>query len=1114
MNFQEMKQFLLSVVLTAISFLTLAQKTVPYFGTINWVNGFEKEISGEHIAYYSVFPDYATMALLTRATDGKKTIEWETASVPKDLKGPYVYFSWVAAHSTGTSKGPRSFDLYVNDEKLLCFTTLPNNQQPIWSYGTADSARIVFHQTRMDAVKDAHGFTYLRLPTSKVVPGKRVRLKIVGHQQNSNDWYMTFKFSFEEKMDVNPMPFILKNGKQSILLTALHFGKKQHITVKINKKESHLFTLHEGMNSFDIPVTAVQKSDSLSVQIFKARQLLSERKLWLQPVVHRNLYFIHHSHTDIGYSHLQPEVEKIHTKNIDDALKLIEATRQYPEAARFKWNIESLWAVENYLKQATAIQKENFFSQVTAGSIGLSALYANFLTGLSQPEEMFHYTDYAGFLSKKYGLHFTSAMASDIPGFAWTTVTALAKAGVKYFSSGPNFLGESHPFHGDRVGHFVKKWGDKPVWWLSPSGEEKILFWTGAKGYSSWHGTAPGGIFDRGTKKIANYLNELTSQNYPYDMVQWRYNIVADNGPIDTSISRFVKMWNEKYTTPKIILGTTEKMFNIFEKKYGKDIPIVKGDITPYWEDGAQSTAEEEGRNRVNSLRLQQLTTLYALLNPERYSAERFQEAWKNILLFHEHTWGAHNSITQPDTLFVTEQWRIKKQFMLDAEQELNTLEKELLDPITDKQSKIIAVLNSSSWKRSGPVLLPIEQKAKAVKNEAGILYPVQQLSNGQSVFIAADVPAFGRTLYELSDEEPKTNSSFTIGNNKLSNEKITVTWDSINGSITALQTNTPFNYAGNTKEQGLNSYWYVPGLNTTEAVSNGKVKIKIEEQGPVVTTINIHSNAPGTHFLERKISLYANDEMLMIENTINKKPVRNKESIHFSFPFNASFKHTLLDAGYGTIRYITDQLPGSNMDYLYGRRWLDVSSADKGVQLLWLQTALTEPGSMVDEQLTINESHKDWKKEGSATSNWYSYVMNNYWHTNYKADQEGISRYNYAIRPHGTTDYAEMEKNAENFTQPLKALQIKATALKPGSLLHLSNEKIVVTSITPEASGNMRIRLFNAEPTAMQTNFIWQELKPVKLRNTMTGVTIKPDEAVGLSGMAVAEFELILKNN
>ncbi len=144
------------------------------------------------------------------------------------------------------------------------------------------------------------------------------------------------------------------------------------------------------MNSFDIPVTAVQKSDSLSVQIFKARQLLSERKLWLQPVVHRNLYFIHHSHTDIGYSHLQPEVEKIHTKNIDDALKLIEATRQYPEAARFKWNIESLWAVENYLKQATAIQKENFFSQVTAGSIGLSALYANFLTGLSQPEEMFH----------------------------------------------------------------------------------------------------------------------------------------------------------------------------------------------------------------------------------------------------------------------------------------------------------------------------------------------------------------------------------------------------------------------------------------------------------------------------------------------------------------------------------------------------------------------------------------------------------------------------------------------------------------------------------------------------------------------------------------------------
>jgi alpha-mannosidase len=1107
-----MKKLFFFANLMLTCFFVHAQKTVPYFGKITWINGFAKEISGENISYFSAFPDYATVALLTRTTDGKKTIEWETAPVPATTKGPYVYFSWVAGHSTGTSSGNRHFDVFVNDEQLLSFTTLPKNQQPVWTYGAADSSRIVFEQTKTDGAKDAHGFMYLRLPINRVTPGKPVGIKIVGQKQESNDWFMTFKFSFEEKVDVQSMPFLLKNGKQSVMLTALHFGPKKDIQVKLNNKETHRFTLHEGENSFDIPVVAVQKPDSLSVKVLVAGQLFSEKKLLLQPVVQRNLYFIHHSHTDIGYSHLQPEVEKIHNKNIDDALQMIAATKQYPDEAKFKWNVESLWAVENYLKQASPEQKKKFIAAVKEGQIGLSALYANILTGLSLPEEMFHYTDYAKQLEKEYGLTINSAMTSDVPGFAWTTVTAMAQSGVRYFSSGPNFLGEMHPFHGDRVGHFVKTWGDKPVWWTSPSGEEKILFWTGAKGYSSWHGSAPGGIFDRGAKKIAAYLNELTSENYPYDMVQWRYNIVADNGPIDTSISRFVAAWNEKYISPKIVLSTTENMFSVFEKKYGNNLPVVKGDISPYWEDGAQSTAAEEGKNRTNSLRLQQLTTLYALLNPQQYDSKRFQEAWKNILLFHEHTWGAHNSITEPGVPFVTEQWRIKKQFMLTADEEINTLEKTLMQPISDLQSKNIVVINTTSGKRSGPVLLPTGIKARSVKDATGKLYPVQQLTNGQQVFIAADVPAFSKVLYELTDETMKSGSLFEIKNNSLSNGIITVTWDSIYGSITALQTGHAPNYAGSFNQQGLNGYWYVPGRNPADVLSNEKVKIYIEESGPVVTSIKISSAAPGLNQLERKISLYAGGDMVMIENIIDKKAVREKEAVHFSFPFHDSFQQTLLDAGYGTIRYIADQLPGSNMDYLYGRRWLDASSADHGVQLLWQQTALIEPGDMIDERLTINQSHKPWRKVGSVTTNWFSYVMNNYWHTNYKADQPGISHYNYALRPHTMVNNAEMEKAATDFTQPLLGIPVKKEMIRPGTLFELSNKRLSVTGITPLANGNLLIRLFNPEPTTMSTHFLWQELKPVKLTNTITGSTLAPGQAISLPGMAVTSFELILK--
>ena len=54
--------------------------------------------------------------------------------------------------------------------------------------------------------------------------------------------------------------------------------------------------------------------------------------------------------------------------------------------------------------------------------------------------------------------------------------------------------------------------------------------------------------------------------------------------------------------------------------------------------------------------------------------------------------------------------------------------------------------------------------------------------------------------------------------------------------------------------------------------------------------TLALISNAPGVNSLERRISLYAGSDELIIENILDKKPVREKESVHFGFPFNSSF--------------------------------------------------------------------------------------------------------------------------------------------------------------------------------------------------------------------------------
>ncbi|WP_281225282.1 glycoside hydrolase [Flavobacterium aquiphilum] len=1112
MNLKKRNIVRLSIALF-IGFLTqsiLAQNEAPFFGKINWINGYSQEISGENISYNSAFQDYATVALLTRNTDGNKVIEWETAPVPKGTKGEYVYFGFVAGHSTGTSSGDRNYDLYVNDKKLLTFTTLPKNQKPNWIFKAEDGSALVFQQTKLDGARDSQGYAFLRLPVNKVKPGQSVRIKIVGQKQNSTDWFMAFKFPFEENVKVVPMPFLLKDGTQSLALTVLHFGKEETVKVKINDKENHIYTVKNGMNSFDVPVAAVSKEEKVKVLATIGNKTYINDSYVVKPVIYRELHLIHHAHTDIGYSHLQPEVLKIHNKNIDDALEMIEKTKSYPEEAKFKWNIESIWAVENYLKVATPTKKERFVAAVKNGDIFLSALYANMLTGMSQPEEMFHYTDYAAKLRKEFGFKINGAMISDIPGFAWSTVTALSKGGVKYFSIGSNFMGLDHPYLGDRAGHFLKNWGDKPVWWTSPSGQEKVLFWAGAKGYSSWHGMQPGAIFERGSKKIADYLNELTANNYPYDMVQWRFNIVADNGPIEPNISDFVKKWNEKYASPKLVLNTTEKLFETFEKKYGDKIPTVKGDMTPYWEDGAISTAEEEGKNRINSLRLQQLTTLYTMLDSKKYNEKKFYEAWRNILLFHEHTWGAHNSTTEPDVPFVTEQWCIKKQYLLDGDKQINELEKNLFEDISNSQSKKIAVFNTSSWKRTGLVIIESSVDGKSVKDANGNLLPLQKLNNGKQAFIAKDVPAFGSVSYEITNKvAPALSSKFVLSENSLSNGKIEFSWDKNNGSITNLKTVSDFNYAGDFKKQGLNSYWYVPGLNPEEAQTNGNVQIKIIEKGPVITTVSITSDAPGANKLERIISLYSGSDEVMIQNVLDKKAIRNKEGVHFGYPFNEQFTKTTLDAGYGSMEFLKDQLPGSNMDYLYGRRWVDVSAGDKGIQWLLLESPLVEPSNMIDERKVVEGNHKEWKKTGQPTATWFSYVMNNYWHTNYKADQEGIVSFRYALRPHAAVNAEDIEKAAADFTQPLIGIMIKDDVKLPSNLFELTNSKIVVTSLTPNEDGTILMRLFNPESSAQETKFIWKSLVPKSIIDVTTGDEKTSSSEISIVGSGVSEFLL-----
>ena len=171
--------------------------------------------------------------------------------------------------------------------------------------------------------------------------------------------------------------------------------------------------------------------------------------------------------------------------------------------------------MDSFLKQATPEKRSEFIHAVKAGQVELDALYGNELTGLCRPEELFRLLGCANRLSKQYGVTIDSAMISDVPGWTWGIVPALAQNGVKYFSMGPN--------HVHRIGYTLQQWGDRPFYWVSPSGQEKVLCWVAGKGYSWFHSGLQGRIGKMKPEPLFGYLRQLEAAGFPYDMVQLRY---------------------------------------------------------------------------------------------------------------------------------------------------------------------------------------------------------------------------------------------------------------------------------------------------------------------------------------------------------------------------------------------------------------------------------------------------------------------------------------------------------------------------------------------------------------------------------------------------------------
>ncbi len=873
--------------------------------TTDTLNGFLKKIKGDEINYFSPLHQFANIALLTRVT-GDMPISWESPIYTGTQQS--VTYEFLLGHSTGTSSGDRNFDVWLNDQKLFTITT-PMKKKGNYSIAGKgeNNSTYDFIQQEYDVNGDAFGKFFITVPAVSV--NKKAVFTIEGKNENSRDWLMIFMYQRGLKLIAQPTNMVTRkeNKRQLNIFVDNPYPNNTSLLMRSKSGVVHV-TLQTGYNKLNIPAYSPDFTGIDTLQFIVNTTDTIYKPVTITPTRNFVFYIIHHSHNDIGYSGLQTDVEKIQDKNIRDAIRWVNNNKNAKEKP--VWHIESLWASENFLRIASATEEKQFVDAVKKGQIVLSANYANILTGICQPEELNWMLEYAKQLEKKYGFHIHNAMITDIPGISRSGLLAYVNNGISYLSLGPNYV-ESLPDHGDRVGGVIKEQGDKIFYWKpSLNSSKKILVWTAGKGYSYFHGISESEKQQSWEKRISDYCNELIEKNYPYDWVQLRYTKNSDNGPVDTMLTSFVENWNQQYSTPQLKIASVDQLFADFEKKYGATIPVYTGEISPYWEDGAYSTAADEMKNRDLAIKTIALGKFAKTKNKYESHQREFYLLHRSIVMFDEHTWGAWSSISDPESDFTKEQWRIKKQFVDSAE------------------------------------------------------YYYQQLVTSLH--------------YQYQTPKPDTRSNLAITD---------FTIDPIHGGLKSIMTE-----GKNIVSQKDGYYFFEPvyslGINPMKFFQSQNVTVTTMEDSKLKKVVAVQGSLPTMQSYNVIYTLFKDQGRLICHYSFDKSIEKNKESLHIAFPFDFIRPEILYGGDSGLLRYNYDQLPGSNKEFVCVEKNIEVQSNSITASLSSPLFSLYEVGNIIDEDKT--NGVKTWKTSNDTTSPLFLYVFNNYWHTNYKAYQDG----------------------------------------------------------------------------------------------------------------------------
>ena len=472
------------------------------------------------------------------------------------------------------------------------------------------------------------------------------------------------------------------------------------------------------------------------------------------------------------------------------------------------------------------------------------------------------------------------------------------------------------------------------------------------------------------------------------------------------------------------------------------------------------------------------------MLSPESdYPARELAEAWKNVLLFSEHTWGASASGPDPYSQFTKDLWAGKKMYADSADVQSRRLCDETMAGITAGEG-YVQVLNTNLWPRTDVVTVAADLTGKRLLAPSGEPVAVQRLHDGGWIFLAEEVPALSSSVYRIvpaassakAKKSPAAPVSM-IGGNVLDNGLVRVAVDPAKGTIRSLKAaGADYEYAAG---EGLNDYIYSGRIAADPRGIDRVTRVEVLDDGPVAATLRIVSDASGCNALWRDVTVYRGLGRVDIRNTVDKQDILEHESVRFVFPFNFAHPEITMDLAMSEMHPEREQLAGVNKHYYSLLNGMAVGDLEHAVCLTTLDALFVELGTPSGEDYRLNPRHGyGWWPSAQISPVVYSWVMNNTWRTNYKASQGGVASFRYSLQICDPFDLKLKQRGAER-EQPLIAVE-SGRPEPVGRLFRLEGRnRIAVSGIAPSADGTGYIvRLQNMGDQSVHSAFVWGRMK------------------------------------